>query len=282
MAIPRRDVDFDLRPDVVPRDWCSEDAFTTTFLNALSLLFPEGEKFFVESVKQHRSHVTDPELAKAVTGFMGQEAMHGKEHRAFNQLLVEHGFTNAPDVEVRLRAFLKGVRRTLSPASQLAATCALEHFTAMLAEELLSNERMQGELDPAVRGLWLWHALEESEHKTVAYDVYLTAGGSYARRIAIMLLTTGVFFAATALVQGRLMNKRGILGKPWTWLGGIKRLWLYPGYMTRLVPAYLAYFKPGFHPSERDTQALLERWEGMLFGPAGALRDRLVAIREAG
>lgn len=278
MAIPRRDVDFDLRPDVVPRDWCSEDAFTTTFLNALSLLFPEGEKFFVESVKQHRAHVSDPELASAVTGFMGQEAMHGKEHRAFNQLLVEHGFTNAPEVEARLRVFLKGVRKTLSPASQLAVTCALEHFTAMLAEALLSDERMQGELDPAVRGLWMWHALEESEHKTVAYDVYLAAGGTYARRIANMLLTTVVFFVATALVQARLMNKRGILTKPWTWLGGIKRLWIYPGYMTRLVPAYLAYFKPRFHPAERDTRELLETWEALLFGTEGSLRPVLQRI----
>ncbi|MDX2092078.1 MAG: metal-dependent hydrolase [Kofleriaceae bacterium] len=278
MAIPRRDVDFDLRPDVVPLDWCTDDAFTTTFLNALSLLFPEGERFFVESVKQHRAHVTDPALAEAVTGFMGQEAMHGREHRAFNQLLVEHGFTNAPDVEARLRVFLKGVRRTLSPASQLAVTCALEHFTAMLAEALLSDEQMQKELDPAVRALWLWHALEESEHKTVAFDVYLAAGGTYARRIAIMLLTTAVFFAATALVQARLMSKRGILGKPWTWLGGIKRLWIYPGYMTRLAPAYLAYFKPRFHPADRDTSELLARWEATLFGTEGSLRGHLQRV----
>ena len=148
----------------------------------------------------------------------------------------------------------------------------------MLAEGLLADERMQSEIDPAVRGLWLWHALEESEHKTVAYDVYLAAGGSYTRRASIMLLTTAVFFLATAVVHARLMAKRKILARPWSWLGGIKRLWIYPGYMTRLVPAYLAYFKPGFHPSERDTQALLDRWEAALFGAEGLLRTKLKLI----
>src|SRR5687768_6339502 len=137
MDIPRRDVDFALDPESVPRDWCHDNAYQTTFLNALSLLFPEGEKFFVDSVKHARSRVTDPALQRQITGFIGQEAMHGKEHRAFNELLVAHGFPSAPAIDRRLRRFLRMVRKTLPPQSQLAVTCALEHFTAMMAEELL-------------------------------------------------------------------------------------------------------------------------------------------------
>ena len=279
MSIPRRDVEFGFDPHAVPRDWCSADAFETTFLNALSLLFPEGERFFVESVKQQKAKVTDAELAKAVVGFIGQEAMHGKEHRAFNELLVAHGFPEAPHIEAGLRVFLKRVRKVLAPMSQLAVTCALEHFTAMLAEGLLSDERMQAEMDPRVRPLWLWHALEESEHKAVAFDVYRAAGGTYARRAAIMLLTTAVFFAATALVHARLMRTRKIFWKPWRWVAGATRLWIYPGYFTRLAPAYFSYFRPGFHPGDRDTRALLETWRETLFGAAGTLveRTRVVA-----
>ncbi len=278
MLIPRRDVELGLTSSRVPRDWCSNDPFDTTFLNALSLLFPEGERFFVDSVKQHKDRVTDPELSRAIVGFIGQEAMHGKEHRAFNDLLIEHGHDEAPIVDAKLRRFLRLVRKTLSPASQLAATCALEHFTAMLAEALLKDERMRSEMDPSIRPLWLWHALEESEHKAVAFDVYVATKGGYARRVLIMLLTTVVFFAAQALVHARMMATRKILWKPWRWARGVTRLWIYPGFFTRLFPAYLAYFRPGFHPDDRDTRALLEDWRTRLFGDGGTLEGNVRVI----
>ena len=267
MEIIRRDVHTSLDADAVPRDWCAGDPFETTFLSALSLLFPEGEKFFVESVKQHRHVLSDPELLRAVAGFIGQEAMHGREHRAFNELLVAHGHPCAPGVDRWLKGFLVGVRRILSPASQLAVTTALEHFTAMLAEALLAREDMRGDFHESMQPLWLWHALEESEHKAVAFDVYTAAGGTYARRVAIMMLTTAVFFAVTAGVQLRMLRERRL--PPWKWLHGIRRLWIYPGLLTRLTPAWLQYFRPGFHPNDRDTTALLEQWREILF-PARA------------
>jgi predicted metal-dependent hydrolase len=275
--LKRRDVELDLDPKDVPRDWCHDNAFSTTFLNALSLLFPEGEKFFVDSVKKHRGKIDDPALLADINAFIGQEAMHGKEHRAFNDLMVEHGYDEAPIIDARLRKFLGLVKKTLPPLSQLAATTALEHFTAMLAEQLLADERMRNDVHENVRPLWLWHALEESEHKAVAFDVYVAAGGGYARRVLIMLLTTVVFFAVQAGVHARLMATRKVLWKPWRWVRGATRLWIYPGYLTRLVPAYLAYFKPGFHPNERDTNELLRKWETQLFGATGQLRDRLAS-----
>jgi uncharacterized protein len=273
MQIPRRDVNFDIDPAIVPRDWCNNDGYETTFLNALSLLFPEGEKFFVESVKQHKHLVTDPQLQRDIAGFIGQEAMHGREHRAFNEMLVAHGYKEAARVEIKLRNFLKLVRRVLPPASQLAVTTALEHFTAMLAEQLLKHPRMREQMHRDVSPLWLWHALEESEHKAVAFDVYRASGGGYFRRVSIMLLTTIVFFAAQAIVHARLMATRKILWKPWTWVRGMTRMWIYPGFFTRLAPAYFAYFRPSFHPNDRDTKQLIATWQMTLF-PAGIpIRD---------
>ncbi len=277
MTNPRRDVAMELDPAKVPRDWYSNDAFVTTFMNALSLLFPEGERFFVDSVKQLRHVVTDPQLAENVTGFIGQEAMHGREHRAFNELLVAQGFTRALEVEARVRRGLGQTRRRLSKKSQLAITCALEHFTAILAEQLLRDERLRSEFHPQMLPLWLWHALEESEHKAVAFDVYRAAGGEYAHRSLWMLLMTVMFFAGQAAAHGEMMASRGILFQPWRWLRGAIRLWLWPGYLTRLVPAYLSYFRPGFHPSDRDNRALVMRWRDRLFGVDGLLRDRLRA-----
>ena len=276
-SIPLRRVDLDLDPAVVPRDWYAGDPFVTTHLNALSLLFPEGERFFVDSVKQLRHLVEDEDLRARVSGFIGQEAMHGREHRAFNELLVAHGYAAAPDVDRWLRGFLGFVRKALDRRSQLAATCALEHFTAIMAEGLLRDPRMRDGMDPAIRPLWTWHALEESEHKAVAFDVYLAAGGGYARRAAIMVLTTAIFFAVALGVQARLMRARGILWRPWRWARGIARMWIYPGFFTRMIPAYLHYFRPGFHPDDRDTDAMLADWRERLFGAAGELRDKVAA-----
>jgi predicted metal-dependent hydrolase len=180
MEIPRRDVALDLDPATVPRDWCHDDAYQTTFLNALSLLFPEGERFFVDSVKQLRDRAS-PELARDITGFIGQEAMHGKEHRAFNELLVAHGYAEAPRVEAKLRWFLGRVRETLRPMSQLAVTCALEHFTAMLAEGLLRDARMRDELDSHVRPLWLARTRGE-RHKAVVRRTARPAGATAGAR----------------------------------------------------------------------------------------------------
>jgi predicted metal-dependent hydrolase len=269
MEIPRRDVELAIA--AAPRDWCNGDAYETTFLDALSLLFPEGEKFFVESVKHEQGNVADPELRRAIAGFIGQEAMHGREHRAFNELMVAPGYAVAPRVDAWLRGFLKRVRRVLSPRSQLAVTCALEHFTAMLAEALLRDPRMHTGMHASVRPLWLWHALEESEHKAVAFDVYRAAGGGYLRRAGLMLVTTAVFFAVQAAVHVRLMATRGIAWKPWRWIRGATRFWIYPAFFTRLAPAYFAYFRPSFHPNDRDTRALLDTWRDRLFGPTGEL-----------
>jgi predicted metal-dependent hydrolase len=132
---------------------------------------------------------------------------------------------------------------------------------------------MRDELDPAVRPLWVWHALEEVEHKAVAFDVYRAAGGGYFRRVSMMLVTTIVFFAVQTMVHVRLMARRGILHKPWRWVRGMTRLWIWPAFFIRLVPAYLSYFRPGFHPDDRDARSLVEQWRDELFGPAGALRD---------
>src|SRR5207248_3464639 len=149
----------------------------------LSAVFPDGEDFFVRSVRHFRDQVTDPELKRQVAGFIGQEAMHGRQHRAFNDRLDELGYP----VKRFERLTKKGLairERVLPATSNLAATAALEHFTATLAELVLSDEETRGLFGhDAVRDLFLWHALEESEHKAVAFDVYKAVGGSERMRV---------------------------------------------------------------------------------------------------
>jgi len=276
MDIPRRNVDVPFDPAQVPQDWCQANPFLTTHLAALSLLFPEGERFFVDSVKRYRDRITDPRLREEVAGFIGQEAMHGREHRAFNELCEAQGLRSAPRREAGLRRLLGLVRKVVPARGQLAATCALEHFTAILAELLLRDGSMRDDLDPSVRPLWVWHALEESEHKAVAFDVYRHTGGGYLVRSSVMVLTTIIFFAELAWVHASFARERGLLWKPWKWRG-LMRLWLRKGHAWQTLAAYFAYFKPGFHPNDRDTDALLAVWRDRLFGETGELRGRLRA-----
>jgi predicted metal-dependent hydrolase len=276
-TLTRRDVDLDFDPAAVPRDWYAGDGYATTFLNSLSMLFPEGEKFFVDSVKHYRDRVHDPALRAQIVGFIGQEAMHGREHRAFNDMLAAHGYRSGPGVDRWLRRFLGLVRAVFSPKSQLAITCALEHFTAMLAEQALESEHTREQIHPSVRPLWLWHMLEEAEHKAVAYDVYRAVGGGYLRRIWIMLLVSIAFVVVQTGVQWRLMATRRILWKPWRWGRALWWQWIAPGDFRRLVPRYLSYFRPRFHPNDRDNTALVAHWDAALFGAEGQMRDQLRA-----
>lgn len=278
----RRRVEFDFDPRTVPRDWYRGDAHLTTFWNALSLLFPEGERFFVESVRRYRDRIEDPGLRADIDAFIGQEAMHGRSHRAFNDMLRERGLGDVSErAEEGLRWLLKRARRKLSGRGQLAVTCALEHYTAILAEQLLAQAGHRDAAHESVRSLWIWHALEESEHKAVAFDVYRAVGGSYALRATLMLTTTLFFFGEVANVHLRFLRAEGQLWNVRGWQGALRYLWLRPGILRQLLPAYLDYFRPGFHPEDRDTRALLEAWRERLFGAEGSLRAQLREVAAA-
>ena len=270
--IPRRRLDFDFDPGAVPRDFYAGDPVLSLVMASLSIVFPEGERFFVASVAHFRDRIDDPVLARAVKGFAAQEGMHSKEHAAFNAMLVAHDLGVAQDLERQVRTLLRLRKKTSSPEAQLAVTCALEHFTAIMAEQLLTDHEHRDAMHPSVRWLWVWHALEESEHKAVAFDVYRKVDGSYLRRARVMALVTLFFVGFISYGHLRLLKARGLLGDVRGLLRALDHLWLRPGIFRRLVPAYLAYYRPGFHPDDRDTTALIAEWRERLFGEHGTLR----------
>jgi len=271
----RRALDFEFDAHQVPRDWYGGNLQLSLFFDGLSLLFPKGEQFFVNSVKFYKARITDPELLDQVVGFIGQEAMHGKEHRAFNQMVEAHGLKSAPRLEAKVSKILDRAQRRLPPIIQLSVTCALEHFTAILGEQLLTEPRHQAAIHSSVRPLWTWHAMEESEHKSVAFDVFRAVGGRYPIRVGTMLVTSVIFIAVASEVHVRLVYEAGELYKPKQWLKTFGFFWGKPGLFRKLVLPYLDYFRPDFHPSNRDTDELLASWEQRLFGVDGELRDAL-------
>lgn len=253
---PRR-MDFQFNPDM-PRYWFDQDQFKTLLLTALSCTFPEGERFFVRSVRHYQKNIQDPKLREEVKGFIGQEAHHGNEHEQFNAVMEEKGIPTRK-VEEFVHNGLKWRAKRMSPERQLAKTCALEHFTAMLAEAILEHPEILDGMDESMKPLWLWHAVEESEHKSVAFDVFQNQVDSYWIRASEMASTTVEFIGFTIFHYIQL--RQGMddktdwrsVARGFNWLLGK------PGFLRKLGPVYAAYYRRGFHPSERDSRSLRQR-----------------------
>lgn len=244
----------------IPRHWLGGRRSVTAFFDNLSIFFPVGERFFVTSVRAHERFVKDPELLAAVRVFCGQEGIHGREHERYNRMLAAQGYPAAA-MEKRVVRLLRFVSRVLPIRSQLAATCALEHFTALMGQLILANPEILATAEPRMAALWRWHAAEENEHKAVAYDVFVAAGGTYVERVGIMVLASAVFWAKVFEHQVRMMKVDGTLLSAGEWKRLVRFLFVEPGGMGGVVRRYFAYYRPGFHPDDIDSDALLEEWK---------------------
>lgn len=256
--IPRiRRPNFDLPADI-PKYWWDSDPAKTLLLSALSSSFPSGERFFIDSVRYYQDRITDPELQQAIRGFIGQEAHHSREHKALNGYLEERGI-GLGRLEQEIEAFMDWMRKTFTPERQLAHTVAVEHFTALMAEEFLLKYNALEEMDPHMAPIWAWHAIEESEHKAVAFDVYKAIGGSEFIRLSEMLVVSVMFPLYTAMHLVQLMKEDGQLGNLKSWASMANYLWGKPGVFRKLLPSYLKYYSPNFHPWNHDARSLVAK-----------------------
>jgi len=277
--IQTRRMSFEESLQEVPRHFGPDgDLLSSHIAACLSSVFPDGEDFFVRSVRHFRADVADPVLKRQVGGFIGQEAIHGREHRAFNRRLAELGYPTR-FLERFTERLLTVADKILSPEACLAATAALEHYTATLAEQLLRDEDTRALFGhDKVRDLFLWHALEESEHKTVAFDVYRAVGGTERMRRVVMNGITAGFIGGVALaVALSLLGDRAAYN-PRRLARSLKRLSRSPIVSRELWQELRSYNRPGFHPCDRDATELLATWREELFGTDGALNDRLAGV----
>lgn len=246
------------------RWWLNGDPVATAWMNALSATFPRGEAFFIESVKAFRDGA-DPKLTAEIRAFVKQEINHTREHVAFNRMAADAGYDIAAiDRRVEeMLAELKGRPAVLN----LAATMALEHFTAMLGHQLLKDPSYLEGADGDLGELWKWHSAEEIEHKGVAYDTWMHATRDWSRfkrwkvKSLMMMLVTARFIKHRSEDTMELLRQDGLTG--WKWrLALAKYLLVKPGFLRRIVPGWLAYFMPGFHPWNEDDRDLIKLYEG--------------------
>ncbi|HJP68041.1 MAG TPA: metal-dependent hydrolase [Sphingomicrobium sp.] len=262
LSITPRDRRFG-RDSVAPRLWHGGRVEATAIYNALSTTFPAGEAFFVESVRSFRDGAP-PKLALEIKGFTTQEAIHSREHDAFNKRATQAGY-DLSKLEAQVEKRL-AITRGKPPIVSLAATMALEHFTAILAHQLLADPKHLERSDKETAELWRWHALEEIEHKGVAYDTWLYATRNWPRRkrwklkAKVMLYVTRNFIVDRTAGALELMRQDGVTGLE-AWRRLLWYQWVQPGMFRKIAGAWFKFFMPGFHPWNVDDRHLLRRYE---------------------
>jgi predicted metal-dependent hydrolase len=278
LSITPRDRRFG-RDATTPRLWHGGRVEATAIYNALSTTFPKGEAYFVESVRAFREGAP-PKLAEEIKGFTTQEAIHSREHDAFNKRAEQSGY-DLSKLEDRVGERL-AITKGRPPIVNVAATMALEHFTAILAHQLLADPRHLEGAEQATADLWRWHAAEEIEHKGVAYDTWLYATRDWPRfkrwkvKAKVMLLVTRNFLVDRTAGALELMRQDGVTGfRAWRLL--LTYVWVRPGMFRKIAGAWVKYFLPGFHPWNEDDRHLLTAYAAT----AGAQAEPKRKVRRA-
>ena len=246
------------------------------FVAELSASFPAGEESFIRSVRRVADQITDPTLARRAAGFIGQESTHGQEHRRLNAQLMDRGYRIGWRDSKSVRDKLIARENQMSPRLHLAMTAGAEHYTAVLAERILSSAELQAiPGTPEVWHLLNWHAFEELEHKSVAFDVYRFVGGTEPARIAVMAFLIATTVPATLLALAISLARDPVARRhPLRLLREARGLLRGP-FFKGLLRDLLRYLRPGFHPDDVDTGELLRVWRHKLFGDGGTLVDHL-------
>jgi len=278
LQIQPRNVMF-ARDRSAARWWNGGDAVATAFYNSLSLTFPKGEAFFIESVRNFRDSVPASQQAQ-IDAFIKQEAAHSREHSHLNNQVEQAGYDVSP-MHAHLDSRLAEMKHK-PPIVSLVTTVALEHFTAIIAHACLKSERHLKNASPDAARLWKWHAIEEIEHKGVAYDTFVAATrklSAYKRwkfRSLVMLNISYSFLRARVRAMRQFLKQDGMDG-PRTWLRIFAYLLIYPGLLREIFPAWLSFFRPGFHPWQHDDRALVAEHEARLGLPV-LNKDALIRL----
>ncbi len=248
--VPRHNLDFKLNDPSIPKYWFGGDAFKTRFLEAVMATFPEGEKFFISSVRLYKEQITDPQLQQDVKDFTQQEAQHGMVHMQFNDKIAQQGMPVSPLLAEQKKAMQFMLKH--APAKFcISHTSAIEHITALLAEVFFDNKGTLKEVHPNIRAMLAWHAIEEMEHKAVAFDVMQQiAKVNHPSRAAVMVLSLALFGFFSLRDTNTYLAADGYTTKQRAkmMLGGLNWLYGRKGVVRPALTNLLAYFKPDFHP----------------------------------
>lgn len=263
-SIKVRRMDFEFA-DTLPEFWFDNNPVLTAFLSAMSVSFPAGERYFIDSVRHFQARIDNAELKEQIRGFIGQEANHTKEHIALNRFMDRKGYP-ATAMENFVRKGITWVQRRSSPEENLARTAALEHFTAIIAGSFLDHPELFEKMAPELAKIWAWHSIEEVEHRSVAFDVYKSEVNDEKLRLRTMVKVTLIFTLVNSVRTLMLLNISGHLFNARAWLKSLNLMWGRPGVFRRIVPHYFAYYRKDFHPAQHDYHDQVEAAKSRYLG----------------
>ena len=242
--------------DAIPKYWNLDNPVLTHFETAFSIMIPPGERFFIDSVRAYEDRVTDDEGRALIEAFVRQEGLHGEAHDRFNASYERYGIDIARQEAYAAKVFRRA-RRWLPAKIQLGITVFSEHLTAVGAHTLLDAPEVEDEIDPQMLSFWRWHAAEELEHKSVAFDLFHRVGGGYATRM-LSVLAAALFLAVPMVRITRALLRED--PHQATAADRKQALAVQRRMGRRQLPLFLAYFKPGFHPWQIDDSGMLREW----------------------
>lgn len=244
----------------LPRYWNNNDPVLTHLFNAISILAPAFERLAITSVLPYQKNLVDLNLKEQLAGFIGQESAHGSEFIRFNQILRSQGYDIKALEKSNLRKF-KWLAHKFSSQIHLSLTLAAEHLTAIISDLILREPNWLAHAEPSCAALWRWHAIEEIEHKAVAFDVYIATGGGYFKRLVGLWMMLGMINYLLARNFFYLAKKDQLLFKFSFWTSLLKVLWGRKGFLRQLLFPLLGYLKPNFHPWKKDNMSLILKWK---------------------
>lgn len=285
-----RHMNFDFDPDKASLYCHKNNDFSSAFILTFSTLIPHGERVVIDAVRAYRDDIKDPQLKARVNGLIGQEAMHSKVHEQFNAMYEAKGLPIKAIDKMGYWYFIKFLQGVLPRSWLLGITCAIEHTTALMAEQAFTDlsesmaagegNPIDGDLDPIARDFLTWHLLEELEHKSVAFDLYEEQVGSFWLRVV-----TFFFFNITVAPLGVLSIRKIMKTPGYKQKGKAARegqaFWFgKDGYFANLQPKINAYLKRNFHPDNEDTSEMLEEWGNYFLGEQGELHGNITKVVE--
>lgn len=261
-TFPVRRMDFDF--DGVNPDFIKNNPVSSALWIAFQAYFPEGEQFFVDSVRASQKEITDRQLKRDVSAFIGQEAMHGKEHKVANLAFAKAGI-NVNKLEKAAGWVRKQANQRLGKKLRLAMTAAAEHFTGVIAHQIAFHPGfLSGVTDPQIKQLILWHAMEETEHRAVAFDLYKHTKGDYLTRVLGMGIVSAGIAPVVLVGMVTCLRQTGQLSNTKAWAEFLVDYWGPKGFFTQAVPELMKYFKADFHPNQENPEELLHAFRRYL------------------
>lgn len=259
-AINPRHMQFDTDGMEMAQFSIQNNSLISTFFYSLSAMFPDGERFFIHSVRHYQKSISDKKMLADIQGFIGQEAHHGRCHDDLNNEIEKFGIPMAM-VSNNMAARVEMLKRRFGPERQLALTVAMEHFTASLAEFILANPEVLDQAPEAFRQMMIWHSVEEIEHKAVAFDVFrLQVSNEWMRR-RVMVIAMVSLFSRLALFQIRMLWKTKHMPSFSEWRVAAKFFWGKKGILRANAGGMKKFFQRNFHPNDIDQSALIDGWE---------------------